>query len=119
MKSIFKKKIIKSALFDRNGGVVECENIQKEFNELKSNYIFTSKSGNRIYKYHIIRHTWRSPFCNKLNIKRFDKTTYTIITNLKFNGEYIKFDTDNLICMSSQIDFHLEIIQVLESGNSF
>ena len=119
MKSIFKKQIIKSVLFDRTGNAIECENLEKEFNELKSNYIFTSKSGNRLYKYHVVRHTWRSPFCNKLNIKKFDKTTYTVVTNIKHHNKYIKFETETLMCMGSQIDLHVALIEELKTGNKF
>ena len=46
MKSIFKKQIIKSALFDRNGGVVECENIEKELPDDTVFVIFSNQGEN-------------------------------------------------------------------------
>lgn len=107
---LFNKEIIKSTLIDRNGNRVESEDINSEFNELKSNYIFTSKSENRIYKYHIIEHVWRSKFCSIFNIAKYDKITYTIVTNMKNNGKFIQFDTDTLVCMSKQIDLQLMMI---------
>ena len=116
MKSIFKKQIIKSVLLDRTGSIVECEDTEKEFNELKSNYIFTSTNGNKLYQYHIVKHTWRSSLCNKLNIRKFDKTTYTIITNILYNNEYIKFETQFLICIDKQIDLQIALIDKINNS---
>lgn len=116
MSSIFDKKIIKSSLIDISGNIVECEDIEKEYNELKSNYIHVSEYGNKIYKYHIIENTWRSSFWNKFNISTFDKITYTIIINFKDNDEYITFETPVLICMDKQIDLQLALIDKINNS---
>lgn len=106
MKSIFKKQIINCKLINRNGERISGD-LLNELKDLKSEYTFTVKSGNRFYEYSIIENTLRSPFCNKLGITKFDKTTYTIITHFIHNGEPIQFDTDNLICMGCQIDVQM------------
>lgn len=109
MKNIFKKQIIDCKLINRNGEKISGD-LLNELKDLKSEYTFTVKSGNRFYEYSIIENTLRSPFCNKLGITKFDKITYTIITNYVHNGEPIKFDTDNLICMGGQIDVQMMMI---------
>ena len=109
MKNIFKKQIIDCKLINRNGERISGD-LLNELKDLKSEYTFTAKSGNRFYKYSIIENTLRSPFCNKLGITKYDKITYTIITHFIHNGEPIQFDTDNLICMGSQIDVQMMMI---------
>lgn len=109
MKSIFKKQIIDCKLINRNGEKISGD-LLNELKDLKSEYTFTTKSGNRHYEYSIIENTLRSPICNKLGIKKYDKTTYTIITHFIHNGTPIQFNTDTLICMGSQIDVQMMII---------
>ena len=108
IKQLFDYQIVKRNLLDRYDNVIDGD-INEEFNKLPSKYIRTCNCGNDEYHYYIIQNTNRINLFNWLNISLFDKITYTIITHLD-NSANVKFNTDKLICIGAQINFHLIVL---------
>lgn len=98
-------KIIKSNLLDRFGNIVEGD-ICEELAEIPWNYKRYVSIDGCLNSYYIIKNTKR--FFLFKHLSWFDKTYYTVFTNIKIGESFLKFDTKFNYAIESQINLHNE-----------